>query len=213
MSEFIFKEEGHEYTLDGIRLPSNTEVLAKDGLVDFSMVDPEILEAARIRGTWVHKACHYYDEGDLDWESIKDKPYEGYVRGYVKFTEDYGLSIIAVEKPIYHRTYLYATTPDIIGKIKTHPEPAVIDRKTGLVEPWVGLQLAAQEAAARLKYNLGPCRRYALNLKPDATYKLIPFKDRMDERVFLSALAVVNWKTNHGYKFEGGNKNGLPIFF
>ena len=42
--------------------------------------------------------------------------------------------------------------------------------------------------------------RYAVELKGDGTYRLTSFADRKDWPVFLSALAIVNWKKNKGVK-------------
>jgi len=43
-------------------------------------------------------------------------------------------------------------------------------------------------------------KRAAVELHDDATYRLIPFTDRQDWNLWLSVLAVHNWKKNHGGK-------------
>ena len=40
-------------------------------------------------------------------------------------------------------------------------------------------------------------RRFALELSKEGKYKLIPFTDRNDEKIFLAACAVHHWKNNH----------------
>jgi len=44
----------------------------------------------------------------------------------------------------------------------------------------------------------GRIKRAAVELHDDGTYKLIPFTDRQDWNLWLSVLAVHNWKKNHG---------------
>lgn len=46
----------------------------------------------------------------------------------------------------------------------------------------------------------GRISRAAVELHDDATYRLIPFTDRQDWNLWLSVLAVHNWKKNHGGK-------------
>ena len=69
----------------------------------------------------------------------------------------------------------------------------VIDIKSGAVPTWVGYQTAGY---VRL---LPPivarrCRRWCLQLRVDATYRLIPLTKRSDEQVFLAAVTVAQAK-------------------
>lgn len=43
----------------------------------------------------------------------------------------------------------------------------------------------------------GPCRRFALELKNDGKYKLIPFTDPFDFNVWLAVVACFWWKKNN----------------
>ena len=61
-----FDPLAHRYVLDGERLPSVTQILQASGLINFSKIPQPILIAARDRGSAVHQAAHYYNEGDLD---------------------------------------------------------------------------------------------------------------------------------------------------
>ena len=51
------------YVVNGVRLPSVTEVLSIAGLTDFSGVPPGVLEKARVRGTQVHEITEWIDDG------------------------------------------------------------------------------------------------------------------------------------------------------
>jgi len=184
--EFKFIEEGHQYLLDGASLPSVTQVLHAGGFID----DRWFTEYARTRGQYVHRACHLYDSGTLDEEAL-DPTLAPYVGAYKAFKRDTGFEVLESEVPGYHKTYLYAGTPDKWGAL--YRRPAMIDLKSGKPETWVKLQLGGY-------WLLGePADCYSLQLKPDGTYNLSEkIKDiRQQAQVFLAALAVHNWKLNN----------------
>jgi hypothetical protein len=81
-----FKHEGHSYTLDGAKIPALSNVL------DFwfgEYVDHTAGVAAD-RGQRIHKACEYFSQGCLDWESLKtkDEDFTGYIKAFEKFFID-----------------------------------------------------------------------------------------------------------------------------
>lgn len=82
-----FDELTHRYTLAGERLPSVTQILQASGLIDFSKIPGPILLGAKARGTAVHKALHYYNEGDLDVEEFcaMFPEYAPYVEAWIQF--------------------------------------------------------------------------------------------------------------------------------
>jgi len=81
----------HQYVLNGERLPSVTQILQASGLIDFSKIPGPILEAAKARGTAVHQAAHYYNEGDLDPDFETDFPeYWPYLSAWITFRQDSG---------------------------------------------------------------------------------------------------------------------------
>ena len=83
----IFDDATHTYTLDGQVVPSVTGILKASGLIDFTGIPESILEAARVRGTTVHEAIAYFNEGDLDIDQFdQDFPeYRGYLAGWLSF--------------------------------------------------------------------------------------------------------------------------------
>lgn len=186
MPELTFIEEGHQYFLDGVPLPSVTQVLFQEGFID----DRWWTEYACLRGTYVHKACQLENAGTLDEDAL-DPAIKGYHSGYVAFLRDTGFRPVEWEMPKYHPTYLYAGTPDVRGIL--YGQRAKIDLKSGKPEPWVKLQLGGY-------YLLNePEDCYSLQLKPDGTYNLSEkIKDiRQHSQVFLAALACHNWKLNN----------------
>lgn len=188
MPELIFDKERHVYSVNGRVLPSVTGILKAEGFID----DTWFTEDARLRGTYVHLACHLYDMGTLD-ENELDPALRPYLNGYIRFKADTGFEVVESEVPRYHEQYLFAGTPDKIGVMAK--ADTLIDLKSGLVSPWTALQTAAYELTLDR-----PMKRFGVQLTDDGKYKMIPFQDRTDRNIFLSALAVHNWKINHGGK-------------
>jgi len=188
MPDFIYNDPQHLYTLDGRPLPSTTGILKAEGFID----DAWFTEDARLRGTYVHLACHLYDKGTLDIDTLDDA-LRPYLDGYIRFKEETGFQVIESEIPHYHPQYLYAGTPDKIGMM--NGTDTLVDLKSGIIQPWCALQTASYE----MFFNR-PMKRFGVQLTDDGKYKIVPFPDRTDRNIFLSALAIHNWKINHGGK-------------
>lgn len=185
MPEFIFNDELHLYTLDGRSLPSVTGILKQEGFID----DTWFTEDARLRGTYVHLTCHLYDKGTLDEDELSPA-LQPYLDAYILFKKETGFQVNESEVPCYHPQYLYAGTPDKIGTM--NGAAALIDLKSGDIQPWCALQTAAYEL-----FYPNSMKRFGVQLTSEGKYKMIPFTDRTDRNIFLSAMACRNWKINH----------------
>ena len=186
------------YIVDGVPFISVTEVLREAGLVDFSMVPAGLLEAARIRGTRVHRLTELIDRGDTQLDVDDDML--GYVDAYERFRKEVPFEIQLIEKEVWSKHYRYAGRVDRVGLLNGHP--SILDYKTGLtVEWWEGLQLAGYEVClANYPTVIKPDvrhRRYALHLRPDGTYKLVRFESRSDRPDFLAAVRIANLRRRH----------------
>lgn len=190
MPELSFDQEKHEYRLDGLVLPGVTTVLQSVGMVDYSCVDRDVLEYAQTRGTYVHKACELYDEGDLAEDKLSDglKPY---LEAWKRFRLESGFTPTHIEEYSYHKSYLYAGTADRVGKV--NGKSAIVDIKPPMSKPWWQIQTAAY---AMIWFPEHVPFRIAVSLHPDGTYRAHRHTDPKDKHIFLSALAVHNWKAN-----------------
>jgi hypothetical protein len=179
---FKFTAEPHSYHLDGVRLPSVSEVIAP--LVDYSMVPAETLAFAASRGKAVHLACEMLDMLDLDEDSV-DPRIAGYVDGYRKFLLDFSPQWGIIEAPMYHPSLLYAGTPDrfgVAGGVR-----AVVDLKSIAAEtPAVFVQCSGYDLMIEERDGVRADEMWALYLKPDGTYRLRTSK--RDEQTFLGCL-------------------------
>lgn len=179
---FTFDEASHEYRLDGRRIPSVTQILHAQGAIKTGYYTEE----GRNRGTYVHAACQFLAEGDLDWSSVLPA-YLGYVRSFEQFWTAWNRKPLMVEKPLHHPTYQYGVKPDLVF------ENDVVEIKTGVTkEWWWGLQTAAQ-AMAVWGSNWMSKGRYSLQLKKDGTAPtLTKLTDVDDGQKFLTLLSAHN---------------------
>jgi hypothetical protein len=189
-----FNAERHEYRVNGVIVPSVTQVLQSVGLPDLSGVPADLLEWKAGLGTAVHRATELDDLGDLDEESL-DPAIKPYLEAYRKFKEESGFCPLVAEGKLYHPKYQYAGTFDRICGI-SNGDLVLVDLKTGIADPKiVGPQLAAYVEAWHAQPNKGYIkRRYALKLNKDATYRLIKLDNKMDFQIFLNALNIYKWR-------------------
>jgi hypothetical protein len=193
MTEDVFKfdEAEHRYTLNGVRLPSITWILKKRGFINDAFFD----EASRVRGTAVHKACHFLVENDLNWETVHPGIISR-VKQFKAFLEDISpFTIMHAEAPVYSKIYGFAGTPDYV--FETRGEIWIPDVKSGKSGFSAKLQTAAQEILVREWVPItARVKRFALELPETGKYKLIPHEDRGDRDMFLNALAMTQRQIN-----------------
>ena len=191
-NEFRFDRVDHSYWLGKTRLIGVSEAIQAAGLKDFSMIKPEVLEHAQKRGTAVHAACQYLDEGDMDWSTVSPE-IEPYVRAWERFKKDTGVELLGIEKPLFHATLGYAGTPDRV--VNLYPHKGIIDLKTYAPDAVTGIQLAGYSYLELGQQSpLDAPKRWGLWLKDDGRYSLTQYTDRGDEAVFMSCLTIAKFK-------------------
>ena len=192
----VLDHERHVYAIDGVRVPSVTDVLRVAGYADSTYY---LGDEARWRGRAVHAALQYLEKGTLDWSSVDDQV-AGRLRAYLKFKSDMKYVPMQTECVVSDPVRRYAGCLDTYGHMDG--KPAIIDFKTGAVPSWAGLQLSGYRKCV---VDPDHCAdrywpRYGLELRPDETYRLIPFRDVSEDALFLAAVSAFWWKLNRGYK-------------
>lgn len=182
-----FDPATHTYTLDGTRLVSVTQALKAAGIIDDTWYSSE----ACLRGTYVAQATELADRGELDEENL-DPALKPYVDAWKGFLLDTGCRVVTIESPVWSSLFGYAGTLDRVVNFG-HGIDCIVDIKTGGVEDWHQLQTAAYQLALEM-----PADRMAVYLRDDGTYSARSHTDPNDSKVFLAAVAVANWKLNHG---------------
>lgn len=188
-----FNEEKHEYSVDGVKVPSVSEILAPLSADRYRDLNPAVLQQAAARGTAIHEATEALDY-DLNPEIMPD--IAGYVEAYIAFLRDYFPQWEMVEGLVCNADWdgveivpIYAGTVDRYGKIDGRP--CVVDIKTyasmttdALIAASCQTQLyrcAIDNNYTSLWHDM---KRYVLHLKKDGGYRLIDL-DKFDfERNF-----------------------------
>jgi len=147
------------------------------------------------RGTAAHTAIQLFEENDLG--SI-DPSTEVYLQGYKQFKAETGFVPNLIEVLFWQFCHRYGTRIDLTGIL--NGREILLEIKTGAPHPSWGLQLALQNECLPKRLP-----RFALQLKPDVTYRLQEFTDPNDRNVALACCAIVHWKRNNGGK--NGNKS------
>jgi len=180
-----------KYVIDGQRCLSVTEALQLTGWVSFDGVPTDVLERARCRGIYVHDATLLIDERDLDMEAVPEE-WRPYCRAYEQFLIETKVEMVLREQSMVCESHRFGVTPDCDAIL--NGAPAVIELKTSeSVEPWWGLQTAAQDLALG-----GGRRRFSLRLRRDGSYRLDPHTDDNDLGLFLAALTTAQGQVARG---------------
>jgi hypothetical protein len=185
MDGLTFNAENHQYLLNGVPLPSVTQILSDLGFIDKSW----FTDYGRTRGKFVHLACELDDRNELEEESL-DSTLLPYLTAWRAFKRDTGFIVSATEKPVVNTIYNFAGTLDRIGTLNSCD--AVIDIKSGAVSPWTALQLAAYEIAENRRL-----KRFAVQLLETGKYKLHSYANPQDRQIFLAAVSCWHWINNN----------------
>lgn len=181
-----FDPVGHVYRLNGKRIVSVTQVL--------DILDPFICTdggAAAARGTTVHLACDYHDEGTLDESGVPEELL-GYLRAYQRFRRECPFDVIDMEVAICHPVHLYAGRIDRVvtmgGKL------TVLDLKSGSERPTHPLQVAAYAEGYKAVTGQRVRQAGCVYLRSDGTYSVRWQQGPNDLWTFLAALRVMKWR-------------------
>lgn len=190
----------HTYTYAGVVWPSVTQLLGLFKLVDFSMVDPVVLEEKRRLGTIVHRGAELLDKQTLDEDHFNLKFPEAvpYLHAYRRFREIEDFEPEDNELRLYSKKWRYAGTLDRQGIFKGLP--TIIDLKCSWeIYPSNGPQTAGYALAFEELFGTKIKRRFALQLKPTGHYELKEYKSPQDLQDFLACL-VLYWRRREHYK-------------
>lgn len=187
----------HLYTLDGINIPSLSEILKAAGISNYDGVPDSVLERKKIIGRAVHYACELSDKSTLDDSSVKPliRPY---LDAWVDFVKKEDVEFKYIEESIASRKLWFATTPDRIGRFRDKPTDFEI-KTTATILPSAEIQTMAHIIAYNETYPKDRITdRLVVQLKPDGTYKPHYCTDKTDRATFLAALTMYSWQIRKG---------------
>lgn len=185
--EIIFDEATHTYLVNGVEVPSVTEILAPLHR-GYDKINPSVLEYAAQRGRAVHEALELIDYG-ADAEVTPETV--GYIIAYQEWLQIYKPSWVMVEQIVWHEVFPkdvdrpmledgndadYIGTLDRLGFLNGKEE-AVIDIKTSQPTKEALVSVCCQTAAyADAVYDFDKPSRYGLFLKPDGSFRFVDCK-------------------------------------
>ena len=104
---------------------------------DYSMVRPEVLENARLRGVFVDRwFCEYIMSGDIDVPAGSPQEYDDYLSRVIDWWDKSGLKAVATQQLVYK--------DGIAGRLDIHASGMIADLKcVTKLQPSYGLQLGA----------------------------------------------------------------------
>lgn len=196
-SRVQFDETTHTYTLDGVELPSVTQIIRYLAVDKANNADPNMALIARERGSAVHEATVMYD---YSGEIPDDFPaeYAPYLEAYVQFCRDYHPKWELIEHPMADAESWFAGTLDRFGVIDN--EYAILDIKTSykVDMPSLSAQLAAYNqllcvdigADEYIKKRVKGINRYGLQLMRNGKYRLYKCPAFDGNRLFLCCLDI-----------------------
>ncbi|MGD9599954.1 MAG: PD-(D/E)XK nuclease family protein [Steroidobacteraceae bacterium] len=194
--ELTFDEASHVYRLDGVVVPSVTQLL-QPIRPDFDRIPPAVLEAKRALGIEVHFACELDDDDDLDEDSVP-AAVEPYLQAWRKFKADAGVEVLANERKLVHVGLRFAGTLDRLVRVRAG-DVYLIDLKTSIsMAPSFGVQLAGYQLLLEAADDLAGVKlaRKGLQLRDDGTYRLIPYENPNDVAAFRACLSLHHWKAS-----------------
>jgi len=107
--------EDHIYKVNGIEKLSVNKVLKAEGAMpDFDRFPNS--EYKRQLGIYLHSAIKMYFENTLDESSLTGE-LRDYFNGFLKFHNDYPISPLEVEKPLYSEKHDFCGTPDCFTSV------------------------------------------------------------------------------------------------
>lgn len=165
--------------------PHVTRILADAGLVDTTWFK----EYDLARGSALHKAAEYLDQGDLDWNSV-GAPVMGRLRSYQKFLDEVRPEILSIEEHVVNEAFQYQGTLD--RRVRINGTEGVLDLKGPSRAPWQALQVAMYAACFPR-----PLYRWTLHLS-DERYTLDQHSNRRDWDVAKAAIVTAAWRKQHG---------------
>jgi hypothetical protein len=191
MTGLTFEEKTHTYRVNGIVVPSVTEIMKPLASAHYGGIDAHTLANAAKRGTAVHHAIENFIKF-----GVEDIPaeYANYLMAFRSWWRDCGITLIVSEGRVYHRFLRYAGTVDLpclfAGK------KLCVDFKTSaaIAEMLVRVQLEGY-ARAYDSHDVTFDEKAIVHLKRDGTYTMVcyPAKDTEAYEVFGSLLTVHNY--------------------
>lgn len=186
VSDLLFREADHIYTLGGKVLPCVSDLCAPLHRAVYENTPKWQMEAAAERGTAVHAATVALE---TTGSSETAEEYLPYIMAYRDFLREHSVSWLLTEQPMYHPEHLFAGTPDRYGSLDG--KHTLLDIKTtySVYKPLCRGQLNLYRLML-IARGLKVEKMLILHLRRDGTYRLIPIAE--DEPLANALITIHN---------------------
>lgn len=214
----------HEYFVNGIRIPSVTEVLEKRGFTNYADCPEDNMEAARDRGIIGHEVTEWFDQEyptlllptvapekyakEFESQFLATPVHEwtrGVLEAWIGFRQTFGFCPTIIEKAMAWKVngMMVCGRIDCFGRSEIGN--MLVDKKfTAKIEASCKFQLAGYAANPELwdmskSVDKRKPLRYAAHFK-DGKCIPVPFTREKDFQIFSAALAITHDLCNGGGK-------------
>lgn len=168
-----FEETTHQYNIDGVAVPSVTQLVAPLG-DDFDDMDAEMeltVEAAADRGVTMHAYIAHRLQGGSPEDFELPSQYLPYADAVELFLAEHSITPMLIETPLAGDGY--AGTPDLVCEFDG--PLAIVDYKfvSAVCKSRVGAQLCGYLELCEFN-GIYPDSLIAVQFLPDGTYRLYP---------------------------------------
>lgn len=181
-----FNEDTHTYSIDGVVLPSVTQIISEIMPNKYANVNRRVLNEKAKFGTEGHKIIENLDVSDLESaknhvRTIENKSLEICLREYLRLVRKHNIKPIAHEMKV-HYAYIYAGTLDMIAKVNN--ELSLIDVKftSALDKEYLEWQLGMYALACN-NYYLYFDKYYCLWLPKGELGQLVEIKPKTSNEI------------------------------
>lgn len=174
MLEFI--EEEHLYLLDGVIIPSVSEILHHLFKDKYKNIPKNILNAKASYGTTIHESIENYEKGiELP---ILDYIQKASLYQYIKIKQRYNIKVLEQEQMIHYKDK-YAGRFDMIAKVGNNICLCDIKTTSELDQEYLSWQLSLYEYAYGKRFD----RLYAIWLPKKELGKLVEIKRKEESEI------------------------------
>lgn len=198
----VYDDDAHSYTLDGVRVPSVSQICSVVKPDEYAMVSADVLARASARGRACHAMCALDVRDQLDVSSLGEELLFYYSQ-WDEFRANFIVDVHHSERVVCSRKFMYCGTLDLIATLRLRGKKirALIDLKfTAAMPALVKVQTAGYKVAAI--ESLGEkldLARFCLWFPRTGGYRLAEHKEeRADTTVFQSARTIIHWRDSHG---------------
>lgn len=171
MASLVLNTDTHTYTVNGVEIPSVSELTRFLTREVYADVNQAAMDFAASRGTKVHKAAEaldWYGKVEVDDETLP------YLKAYLNFLKEKKPCWLKIEWSVHSKEMTYAGTIDRYGDLDY--KRVILDIKTtSRIDKNHKVLYTAAQNLYRMAIEEG-CpvdALYILQLKKDGTYKLI----------------------------------------